>query len=80
MVSVTLSVPDEVKRSMGRFPEINWSGFIRKCIVEKTEQLSWKEQMLQKVKGEETRTAWALDMQRTARKGRGKALREQGLI
>ena len=39
MVSITLSVPEEVKKSMETFSEINWSGFVRKSIIEKTEEL-----------------------------------------
>ena len=35
MVSVTLSIPPEVKHKMEKYSEINWSGFIRKAIIEK---------------------------------------------
>jgi len=53
MVSVTLSIPPKTKELMNKFSEINWSGFIRKSIEEKTKQLSWKEEMLGKLKREE---------------------------
>ena len=32
MVSITLSVPEDVRHKMDMFPEINWSGFVRKSI------------------------------------------------
>ena len=42
MVSVTLSVPQDVKAKMEKFSEINWSGFVRNAIEEKTKELSWR--------------------------------------
>ena len=41
MVSITLSVPEEVKHQMEQFSEINWSGLVRKTIIEKTKELKW---------------------------------------
>jgi len=32
MVSITLSVPDELKRDMDSFPDINWSAVAREAI------------------------------------------------
>ena len=80
MVSITLSVPEDVKRKMEQFSEVNWSGFIRKAIVEKTTELSWKETMLQKAKEEEPVLDWAVELQRRARKDRLQVLRKKGLI
>lgn len=75
MVSITLSVPEDVRALMKRFPEINWSGFVRASIEHKVKQLSWKQEMLQKLKGEEELTAWAVSLGKTAKKGRfGKLL------
>lgn len=80
MVSVTLSVPEETKHKMDKFSEINWSGFIREAIIEKTKELSWKEEMLKRLKDEEEITGWAVKLQRTARKGRFEKLKKKGLI
>ncbi|MBI2671214.1 hypothetical protein HYX18_04540 [Candidatus Woesearchaeota archaeon] len=80
MVSITLSVPKEVKQKMKRFPEMNWSGFIRKVIIEKTEELTWKEGMLKRFYEEEKLTDWAVKLQRRARKGRFNILRKKGLV
>ncbi|HII30051.1 hypothetical protein COT48_01735 [Candidatus Woesearchaeota archaeon CG08_land_8_20_14_0_20_47_9] len=80
MVSITLSVPEGVKRRMEHFSEINWSGFIRKAIIEKTDKLTWKEEMLKKLKQEEPLTEWAVKLQRDSRKGRFEELKKKGLL
>lgn len=80
MVSVTLSVPQEVKEKMEKFPEINWSGFIRKAIEEKTKEMSWKEELFRKLKDEEDIDDWAVKLQRASRKGRYEELKKKGLI
>ena len=40
MVSITLSVPEGLKREMDMFPEINWSAVAREAIKSKVELLS----------------------------------------
>ena len=80
MVSITLSVPEEVKHTMEKFPEMNWSGFIRKTLIEKTQELSWKEDMLAKLKKEEPLTVWAVNLQKSQRASRLKELKKEGLI
>ncbi len=80
MVSVTLSVSRKTKELMNRFSEINWSGFIRKSIEEKVMQLRWKEEMLKKIKEEETFTDWAVKAQRESRKQRLEELKKKGLL
>lgn len=80
MVSITLAVPKEVKEKMEKFDEMNWSGFIRKCILEKTEELSWKEQMLKKLHQEKHLTEWSVKLSREAKKGRFEALQRKGLL
>lgn len=72
MVSITLSVPDSVKKKMAQFPEINWSGLVRQAIIKKTEELSWREEMLKKLKHEDDSgfTQWTIDLGRQAKKGR----------
>jgi|GEM_PF-689455 len=69
MVSITLSVPPEVKAKMDEFPEMNWSGFIRTQINKKVESLSWKEEMLKKLEEEKDFEAWTVDAGRRAKKG-----------
>jgi len=77
VVSVTLSVPDEVKRKMEAHEEINWSGFIRKCIVKKSEELETLEKW---VKREKEISDWAVKLQRRSREGRFDELKKKGLV
>ncbi|MBS1263597.1 MAG: hypothetical protein MAG715_00780 [Methanonatronarchaeales archaeon] len=44
LVSVTLSVPEEMKEKMDRFPEINWSEVARQSIDEKLRDLQFLEE------------------------------------
>lgn len=77
MVSVTLSIPEEIKKKMEQHDEINWSGFVRKCIIEKTANLEKTENW---IKEEEDIRDWAVKLQRKSRKGRFEALKRKGLV
>ena len=77
MVSVTLSVPQEVKSKMEEYDEINWSGFIRKCIAKKINSL---EEMEMRDIEEKEMSDWAVKLQRASRKGRFEELKKKGLI
>jgi hypothetical protein len=80
MVSVTLSVSKEIRELMNKFSEINWSAFIRKSIETKVKELTWKEEMMQKLKQEESFTNWAVEKQREMRQHRLSELEKKGLI
>ena len=80
MVSITLSVPEEVKRKMERFPEMNWSGFVRKTIEGKTAELAWKEEMLQKLEQDRDFEEWCLEMGRKVNKSIAERLKAEGLL
>lgn len=41
MVNLTLSIPNELKEKMEKFPEINWSEVTRDSIKKKIAQLSF---------------------------------------
>ncbi len=69
MVSITISVPEETRKLMKRFPEINWSGLVRKSIIEKAEKLALKEEMLKQLEKEKEFNEWAV---RIVREGRRK--------
>jgi hypothetical protein len=45
MVSITLSVPEETRELMRKFPEVNWSGLVRQCITEKAKKLALKQEL-----------------------------------
>jgi len=80
MVSITLSVPEETRKVMKKFTEMNWSGFVRKSIEEKAKELSLKEQMLKEFSKEEEVINWAVRLQHKSRANRINELRKKGLI
>jgi hypothetical protein len=80
MVSLTVSIDDEIRRTMKKFPEINWSGFVGKMIEQKVHQLQWREEMLRKLEGERELEDWAVELSRSGRGKRVEALKKQGLI
>ncbi len=80
MVSVTLSVSKETRVLMKKFSEINWSAFIRKSIENKVKNLFWREEMLKKLKQEESFSEWAVKAQRESRENRLEELKKNGLI
>ena len=69
MVSITLSVPEDIREIMKRFPEINWSGLVRKSIIEKAQELKTKEELLSQLSKEREFSDWAV---RIIREGRQK--------
>jgi len=78
MVSITLSVPAEVKQKMEQFPEMNWSGFVRVSIMSKVRQLSWKEEMLKRLKAETEFDAEALRIGDKIKEGMWNRHRKEG--
>ncbi len=68
MVSITLSVSEEIREMMKKHPEINWSALVRKMLTEKSNELSLKEQMLNQLKKEKNFNEWAVDLIRKGRK------------
>lgn len=46
MATVTLSIPDELKRKLDSMPEVKWSEVFRNIIIRKVEQLKKFEQMV----------------------------------
>ena len=68
MVSITISVPEDVRKLMKKFPEVNWSGLVRHCISEKAKRLAIKEELLAKLKEEKGFNDWAVNLVREGRK------------
>lgn len=64
MVSITLSIPEDIRNRMKQFPEVNWSALIRKIVEEKIKQLLLKEDLLSKLKEEKERgfNDWTIEM------------------
>jgi hypothetical protein len=77
MVSITLAVPEDVKERMDKFPEMNWSGFVRKTVEDKVNELTWKEELLKKLGKEKAFEDWAVGLGKESKKGRfGRVLSE----
>ncbi len=70
MVSITLSIPEQIKDLMNQFPEINWSGLVRKTISEKAKQLELKKRLLLQLENENEFNDWAVRMIREGRKSK----------
>jgi len=68
MVSITLSVPEEIHKLMKKFPEVNWSGLVRACITERARKLAIKEEMLAQLGKEKEFSEWAVSLVREGRK------------
>ncbi|MDA3836259.1 MAG: hypothetical protein PF542_01415 [Nanoarchaeota archaeon] len=67
MVSVTLSVPEDIRKTMKDFPEINWSHIVREAIVKKAESLQIKKELLKEVQEEKEFSSWATAVVREGR-------------
>lgn len=68
MVSITLSVPGEVRSLMKEFPEVNWSGLIRKSINEKIDSLRLKQEIFKQLDNEKDFNNWAVKVIRQGRR------------
>ncbi|HIG94170.1 MAG: hypothetical protein QT05_C0039G0012 [archaeon GW2011_AR13] len=82
MVSITLSIPEEVREQMKRFSEINWSAFVRSCIESKAKELAWKQEMLEKLNSPEEQELikWSVELGRKAKEERLKDLKKRKLL
>ncbi len=80
MVSITLSVPVETRDLMKQFPEMNWSGFVRKSIEEKAKELEKVELLKKQLSKEEKLTDWSVALQKKSRSGRLNQLKKKGLL
>ena len=68
MVSITLSVPEQVRKSMKEFPEVNWTHLIRSLISQKVSVLKAKKEILNNLEQEENFNKWAVNIIRKGRK------------
>jgi len=78
MVSITLSIPEDVRKLMKKFPEVNWSGLVRQCITEKAKRLVWKQEMLKQLEKEKGFDDWAVKIGRKIRKGMWERHKKEG--
>ena len=80
MVSITVSVKPEIKKLMLEFPEMNWSGFVKKSIENKVKQLEKLEELKKELESEHGITDWSIKLQRASRRRRLDELKKKGVI
>jgi len=82
MVSVTLSLPEEVREKMKQFPEVNWSAFVRKLIEERVRQLLLKQELLAKLNEEKEIgfTDWTIELGSKLKKEGAEKLKKERLL
>ena len=68
MVSITLSISEQIKNLMNQFPEVNWSGLVRQTISEKVKQLALKKELISQLETEGDFNDWAVKLVREGRK------------
>lgn len=78
MSNITISIPDELKKKMEGFSEINWSGFLKKYIESKVERLLWKESMLRQLESEKEFDEIALEIGDKIKQGVWNRLKKEG--
>lgn len=78
MVSITLSVPEEVRIQMKRYPEVNWSGFVRVAIESKVKRLKWKQEMLEQLEAEKEYDEEALRIGNEIKEAMWKRYKKEG--
>ena len=76
-MSITLSIPEEIKRKMEKYPEVNWSGYVRSAIEQKVAGLEWKERTLSKLREEADYTGWTVEYGRKVKKEAYKKLKKR---
>jgi len=54
MTTLTLAVPDEMKKKMDSFPEMNWSEVARQAFMQKIEDMEFLRKFKEKSKLSET--------------------------
>ena len=80
MVSITVSVPENTKKLMKEFPEMNWSGFVRKSISDKAKKLAKIDELKKELETEQDTSDWSVKLQRASRSGRLDTLKKKGLV
>lgn len=77
MVSITISVSEEVRAFMRKFPEVNWSALVRKTIVEEVKKRELKEKLLSDFNKEKEFIDWSVELGKKAKKGRMKRISDE---
>ncbi len=74
MVSITFSIPENIRNIMKEFPEINWTHLVRSSIEEKAKKLALKKELLKRVDAEKDFIDWSVELGRISKQGRAQRL------
>lgn len=82
MVSITFSIPENTRKVMKEFPEVNWTHIVRSTIEEKVRKLELKREMLKRLDSPEEQelTRWSVAFGRRIKQGRFEKLKKKKLI
>ena len=72
MVSITFSIPEETRKIMKEFPEVNWTHLVRSSIEEKAKKLALRKELLKRLDSEKDFIDWVLNLEE---RQKGRALR-----
>jgi hypothetical protein len=77
MVSITFSIPEETRKIMKEFPEVNWTHIVRSSIQEKAQKLALKKELLERLKSPEEQgfIKWSVEIGRKTKAGRAQRLK-----
>ncbi len=78
MANITISVPEGLKHQLEAFPEINWSGLMRKYLESRVARLVWKEQMLKELEADKEFDEIALEIGNKMKQGVWERLKKEG--
>lgn len=76
MVSMTLAIPEELKKEMDRHPEMNWSEIARQAIKERLEKFLLLKKMDEMLKNSKLTEKDAIMLGRKVNKALAKRYRE----
>src|SRR3989338_6816137 len=77
MSNITLAIPEDVKKEMEKFPEMNWSVIAREAIKNRINMLKKFKEF---TKNSEFTEEEAINLGRRLKKGRFKELKSKGLV
>lgn len=80
MVSITVSIPEEIKKKMEQFPEINWSGLVKMIIEKKVQELILKVEMKKRFQDDRDFIDWSVITGKKVKKDIAQRLKKKGLI
>jgi hypothetical protein len=80
MATITLSIPDEIRKKMKQFDQVNWSFIARKAVISEINEIERKEALRAMLHKESKELKWTIDLGSQMKKDRIAQLRKKGLL